>query len=121
MLSINSSVAESSGFIFGGTGKVAYFHVQHDFNSSPVDGRTDDDVLVALSVSFTGAGHRLAKIVVGVSALFMTPPVFLREPPCNQENAEAPGKPSGAGDIVGGGPLSRRPGHRLRQGCGLRR
>jgi hypothetical protein len=50
MLSINSTAAEPSGFIFDGAGKVAFYHVQHgqqpeelrDFNSNPVDGRTDD-------------------------------------------------------------------------------
>ncbi|WP_369160708.1 hypothetical protein [Candidatus Thiodiazotropha sp. LNASS1] len=50
MLSINSTAAEPTGFIFDGTGKVAYYIVQHgqqpaellDFESNPVDGRTDD-------------------------------------------------------------------------------
>jgi secreted PhoX family phosphatase len=50
MLSITDINAEPSGFIFDGTGEVAYYHVQHgqqflelrDFDSNPVDGRTDD-------------------------------------------------------------------------------
>jgi secreted PhoX family phosphatase len=50
VLSITDPEAEPSGFIFDGTGKVAYYHVQHgeqydelrDFESNPVDGRTDD-------------------------------------------------------------------------------
>jgi secreted PhoX family phosphatase len=50
MLSIRDPDAEPSGFIFDGTGKTAYYHVQHgqqfdelrDFESNPIDGRTDD-------------------------------------------------------------------------------
>ncbi|MFY9973976.1 MAG: hypothetical protein WAK53_06965 [Chromatiaceae bacterium] len=50
MLSIRDPDAEPSGFIFDGTGRTAYYHVQHgqqfdalrDFESNPVDGRTDD-------------------------------------------------------------------------------
>lgn len=50
MLSIRDPEAEPSGFIFDGTGKTAYYHVQHgqqfdalrDWDSNPVDGRTDD-------------------------------------------------------------------------------
>ena len=50
MLSINTAAAEPGAFIFDGTGKVAYYHVQHDqqpdelrdFESNPLDGRTDD-------------------------------------------------------------------------------
>lgn len=50
VLSITDPDAEPSGFIFDGTGEVAYYHVQHgqqfdelrDFDSNKVDGRTDD-------------------------------------------------------------------------------
>ena len=50
MLSITDPNAEPSGFIFDGTGKVAYYHVQHgqqfdellDFDSNKVNGYTDD-------------------------------------------------------------------------------
>jgi secreted PhoX family phosphatase len=50
ILSITDPDAEPSGFIFDGTGEVAYYHVQHgqqfpelrDFDSNKVDGRTDD-------------------------------------------------------------------------------
>jgi hypothetical protein len=50
MLSIRDPDAEPSGFIFDGTGKTAYYHVQHgqqfpellDLESNPIDGRTDD-------------------------------------------------------------------------------
>ncbi|MGH8613511.1 MAG: hypothetical protein ACREYF_16215, partial [Gammaproteobacteria bacterium] len=42
--------AEPTGFIFDGTGKVAFYNMQHgqqpaallDFTSNPVDGTTDD-------------------------------------------------------------------------------
>ncbi|MBV2096057.1 MAG: hypothetical protein KUF80_14300, partial [Candidatus Thiodiazotropha sp. (ex Codakia orbicularis)] len=54
MLSINSTAAEPTGFIFDGTGKVAYYILQHgqqpdellDFGSNPVTGRTDDLVKI---------------------------------------------------------------------------
>jgi hypothetical protein len=50
MLSIRDPEAEPSGFIFDGTGRTAFYHVQHgqtpaalaDFDSNPVDGETDD-------------------------------------------------------------------------------
>ncbi|KPK66603.1 MAG: hypothetical protein AMS21_01360 [Gemmatimonas sp. SG8_38_2] len=50
MLSIRDPDAEPSGFIFDGTGELAYYHVQHgqqfdslrDFDSNPVNGQTDD-------------------------------------------------------------------------------
>ena len=50
VLSITDPDAEPSGFIFDGTGRTAYYHVQHgqqfdalrDFDSNKVDGRTDD-------------------------------------------------------------------------------
>ena len=50
MLSIRDPVAEPTGFIFDGTGDVAYYNIQHgqqpagllDFGSNPVNGRTDD-------------------------------------------------------------------------------
>ena len=54
MLSIRDPDAEPSGFIFDGTGEVAYYRVQHgqqfdsllDFESNPVDGETDDLIKV---------------------------------------------------------------------------
>jgi hypothetical protein len=50
MLTINDPAAEPTGFIFDGTGEVAYYNVQHgeqpavllDFVSNPVNGQTDD-------------------------------------------------------------------------------
>ncbi len=50
MLSVRDASAEPTGFIFDGTGQVAYYVVQHgeqpagllDFASNPVNGRTDD-------------------------------------------------------------------------------
>ncbi|MGH8589859.1 MAG: hypothetical protein ACREXX_11185 [Gammaproteobacteria bacterium] len=50
MLTINDPSAEPTGFIFDGTGKVAFYNVQHgqqpaallDFTSNPADGTTDD-------------------------------------------------------------------------------
>jgi secreted PhoX family phosphatase len=50
MLSITDPDAEPTGFIFDGTGKKAFYIVQHgqqpdallDFTSNPVDGQTDD-------------------------------------------------------------------------------
>ncbi len=50
MLSINDPSGEPTGFIFDGTGKVAYYNLQHgeqfpellDFASNPVNGQTDD-------------------------------------------------------------------------------
>ena len=50
MLGIRDSSAEPTGFIFDGTGTVAYYILQHgqqpdalkDFNSNPVNGQTDD-------------------------------------------------------------------------------
>lgn len=50
MLSVRDPEAEPTGFIFDGTGKVAYYIIQHgqqfdellDFESNPVDGTTDD-------------------------------------------------------------------------------
>jgi secreted PhoX family phosphatase len=50
MLSVNDASAEPTGFIFDGTGKIAYYIVQHgeqdptlnDMASNPVDGTTDD-------------------------------------------------------------------------------
>jgi secreted PhoX family phosphatase len=50
MLSIRDPEAEPTGFIFDGTGKTAYYILQHgqqfdellDFESNPVDGMTDD-------------------------------------------------------------------------------
>jgi secreted PhoX family phosphatase len=50
MLSVRDPDAEPTGFIFDGTGKVAYYNIQHgqqpaallDFASNPVDGTTDD-------------------------------------------------------------------------------
>lgn len=54
VLSIRDPAAEPSGFIFDGTGRVAYYHVQHgqqaaellDFASNPVNGFTDDLVKI---------------------------------------------------------------------------
>lgn len=50
VLSVRDASAEPTGFIFDGTGEVAYYIVQHgqqidelrDFASNPIDGRTDD-------------------------------------------------------------------------------
>ena len=50
LLSSRDADAEPSGFIFDGTGETAFYHIQHgqqpdelrNFDSSPVDGRTDD-------------------------------------------------------------------------------
>ena len=50
MLTINDPSAEPTGFIFDGTGKVAFYNVQHgqqpaallDTTSNPIDGTTDD-------------------------------------------------------------------------------
>lgn len=50
MLSVRDPAAEPSGFIFDGTGTAAFYHMQHDqppdelrdFDSIPIDGRTDD-------------------------------------------------------------------------------
>lgn len=50
LLSIRSTAAEPSGFIFDGTGRTAFYFLQHgqqpeelrDFNSNPVTGQTDD-------------------------------------------------------------------------------
>lgn len=50
MLSVADPIAEPTGFVFDGTGRVAFYFVQHgsqvdsllDFDSNPVDGRTDD-------------------------------------------------------------------------------
>lgn len=50
ILTINDPAAEPTGFIFDGTGKAAYYIVQHgqqfpellDFASNPVNGQTDD-------------------------------------------------------------------------------
>jgi len=50
MLTINDPSAEPTGFIFDGTGKVAFYNVQHgqqpaallDITSNPIDGTTDD-------------------------------------------------------------------------------
>jgi hypothetical protein len=61
-MSIRDPAAEPSGFIFDGTGKVAFYHVQHgqqpepllDFVSNPVDGNTDDLIRI------TGLGAKRA-------------------------------------------------------------
>lgn len=50
MLSVRDPEAEPSGFIFDGTGTVAFYHLQHgqqfdellDFDSNPMNGHTDD-------------------------------------------------------------------------------
>lgn len=50
MLSVRDPQAEPTGFIFDATGKVAFLIIQHgqqpaqlfDFNTNPIDGRTDD-------------------------------------------------------------------------------
>ena len=55
MLSIRDPEAEPTGFIFDGTGRAAYYHVQHgqqfdelrDFDSNPIDGRTDDLIKIS--------------------------------------------------------------------------
>ena len=54
MLSITDIDAEPSGFIFDGTGKVAFYHVQHgqqveglyDWTSNMLDGKTDDLIMI---------------------------------------------------------------------------
>lgn len=55
MLSVRDPDAEPSGFIFDGTGKVAFYHVQHgqqfpellDFDSNPMNGNTDDLIKIS--------------------------------------------------------------------------
>ena len=55
MLTINDPDAEPTGFIFDGTGKVAFYNVQHgqqpaallDTTSNPVDGTTDDLIKIS--------------------------------------------------------------------------
>ena len=55
MLSIRDPEAEPTGFIFDGSGRTAYYHVQHgqqfdelrDFDSNPIDGRTDDLIKIS--------------------------------------------------------------------------
>jgi secreted PhoX family phosphatase len=50
MLSVRDPAAEPTGFVFDGTGQVAFYNVQHggqpagllDFTSNPVNGQTDD-------------------------------------------------------------------------------
>jgi hypothetical protein len=50
MLSVTDPEAEPTGFIFDGSGKKAFYILQHgqqpgtllDFTSNPVDGQTDD-------------------------------------------------------------------------------
>jgi len=54
MLSINDPSAEPSGFIFDGTGKTAFYHLQHgqqpeelkDYESNKYDGTTDDLMMI---------------------------------------------------------------------------
>ena len=55
MLTINDPSAEPTGFIFDGTGKVAFYNVQHgqqpaallDTTSNPIDGTTDDLIKIS--------------------------------------------------------------------------
>ncbi len=55
MLSVRDPSAEPSGFIFDGTGKTAFYHLQHgqqapdlmDWDSNKLDGRTDDLVKIS--------------------------------------------------------------------------
>lgn len=54
MLSVSDPSAEPTGFIFDGTGRVAFYIVQHgqqpvglrDFTSNPIDGTTDDLIMI---------------------------------------------------------------------------
>lgn len=54
MLSVIDPDAEPTGFIFDGTGRVAFVHIQHgeqpdalrDFTSNPVNGATDDMLMI---------------------------------------------------------------------------
>ncbi len=54
VLSVTDPVAEPTGFMFDGRGKVAFVIVQHgeqadgllDFDSNPVDGKTDDLIMI---------------------------------------------------------------------------
>lgn len=54
MLSVSDPSAEPTGFIFDGTGRVAFYAVQHgqqpaallDFASEPIDGQTDDLIMI---------------------------------------------------------------------------
>lgn len=54
MLSVSDPSAEPTGFIFDGTGRVAFYFIQHgqqpagllDFTSNPVDGTTDDLIMI---------------------------------------------------------------------------
>ena len=54
MLSITDMDAEPSGFIFDGTGKMAFYHAQHgrqveglyDWTSNMLDGKTDDLIMI---------------------------------------------------------------------------
>jgi hypothetical protein len=50
VLTLIDPQSEPSGFIFDGTGKTAFYHVQHgeqpsellDYSSNPMNGETDD-------------------------------------------------------------------------------
>ena len=54
MLSIRDPEGEPTGFIFDGTGRRAFYHVQHgqqpasllDFESNPMNGQTDDLIMI---------------------------------------------------------------------------
>jgi hypothetical protein len=64
MLTINDPEGEPTGFIFDGTGRTAFYIVQHgeqpdsllDFDSNPVDGQTDD--LIKLTGFKVKSKHR---------------------------------------------------------------
>lgn len=54
MLSVSDPSAEPTGFIFDGTGRIAFYIVQHgqqpagllDFTSNPINGQTDDLIMI---------------------------------------------------------------------------
>lgn len=64
ILSVADPNAEPTGFIFDGTGKVAFYNIQHgeqhpdllDFASNPIDGRTDDLIKIS-GFEKKGKGH----------------------------------------------------------------
>ena len=55
VLSVVDPESEPSGFIFDGTGKTAFYHVQHgeqpaellDYDSNPMNGETDDLIRIS--------------------------------------------------------------------------
>jgi len=65
MLSVVDPEAEPTGFIFDGSGRRAFLHIQHgedpaalaDFGTNPVDGKTDDLLMITGFGGFGGYGH----------------------------------------------------------------